>query len=628
MSDQISALYITQLVAFSLLLLIVFHGYNKTFGKRLPLLDNLAGGFIVFLALNELLAAPFILLHWNFSSYFYLFIFLNVYFFVVGLKNLYQGILARSIIIHKSGYMFIAVIALLTAIGLSQTHSYFSGDDSFYISLIEQNQSNTRLYSSDPESGTEKWGFPKAYRFQGWELIESGLSKFSGFSSVELTKGLMPFVILTIVFVAYLRIFSEFLPKNRAYLAVTLLFVMLMMGGFSDRSEGAFIMTRPWQGKSILAALMIPYLIFSLHRIYQDLRLANRAGYLAIFIICLAALTINPSSVFLCSSAIIAFGIIYIFKFRSLTPSLKLVYPILAFLPIIILTFFVDDPRGGSRLDLQSYLDYLRNFVGNPSYHIVWLIGLIGFYRTGLMKRIRGLVYFYPLALFITILNPIFFYFISENITSTAYWRLFWLVPLTITLPIIGVLLVDFLTERIPWLKNVTPRVSHALATAIILLVFILSGRFVFNGDESVKRFDLSRTKLPPGVADIGGFMKTQPDGFILASAQVSAYLRNITSKHEVLAPRNLNLRVRYDMESDSYIFRKSLLALTTLTNDNKYTEIYTTEHFHQIIRRYGVSHIIYKPGNGYIQTYVDQYHAQELYRNSTYIIVEPDYTL
>jgi hypothetical protein len=621
MSNQITALYIASLLICALILFLLFYSYSRVFGKFFPLLHNIPGGFISFLAVNEVLAVPFTLFHLRFTHFLLLFTIVNLVILFFGVKSSIKNKPRVEWGLLKSPYFILSVLTLFIALVMTQTYTYYSADDSFYLSLVEQNKQSDSLYSTDPSSGISNLRFPQAYRFQGWELIESALSKVFNLSTTELVRGLIPIIILPIVFFAFRKIFSEFLSRQEVYLALTLLFVMFIFGGYSEKSEGAFLMTRPWQGKTILVSLMIPILIFILYKTYKKLGEQKIRFFSTIFIINLAALALNPTSVFLCGSAIATFGLIMVLKSRSFRPAIGLIASLLPFIPIVLFTFFVAEPRGEARLALKPYIDYVITFVGSPGYFILWVLGLAAFVDFKIMRKATVLFYIYPLALFTTVLNPLFYPLVSEYITSTAYWRLFWLVPLTITLPVVGVefirLLKRKLTKKSYLLRNVTPVLG-------VILLLVLSGKYVYSREASVTEINLTRDKTPLGVAEVSNFLISQPDGMVLAAPHPAAFLHNFTTKHEVLAPRALNLRVYFDRESEGYKFRMSLFALMGKREVNAFP----IERYHQVIRRYGVEYIVYELDNEYIRNYVDAYSPIELYRNEQYVVVKTNYDL
>lgn len=622
MPSTISPLYVIYLLACAGILLALFRAYGKIFSRLLPSFDNISGGFLLFVAVNEVLAVPFTVLHGRFSHFLTVFVLVNLPILLLGLTRLYRARSLTNKEVAKSPHFILFAFVLLSALAMTQIYAYYSGDDSFYISLIEQNKGNDLLYSSDPSFGIDSYRFPQAYQFQGWELIESALSVLFRLTTLELVHGLVPLVILPTVCSGFKQIFAYFLDKKDTYFALTLLLFLFIFGGYSARSEGAFLMTRPWQGKTIVASLILPLLIFSLYRAYEKAKENDFIKFfLPVMVINIAALALNPSSVFICVGAMVGFGLMMVAKARNLWPALGMFVASLPFVPFAVYTFFIAEARGGARLEIRPFIDYLIPFIGKPWFFALWFIGLILLFRSSVMAKGRSLFYIFPVVVSVTVLNPLFYPYISKYITSTAYWRLFWLIPLTITLPIIGVLGLKNLKSKLNKHWGVIP--ARTLATFSIVLMFILGGRYVYGLDQSVVEVNLTREKVPKGVVGVSEFLAAQPKGLVLAAPYPAAYLHNFTAKHEVLAPRVLSLRVHFEIDSEGYNFRTSLLSLMS----KKKVKAFPISRYHEVMRRYGVDYLVYDHDNQYIRDYVEAYEATELYSNERYRISKTDLT-
>lgn len=625
MPNQITVTYIAGLVVCALLLLFLFWSYSKVFGKLIPFLNNTAGGFVLFIAVNEVVALPFTLLHLSFSKYLITFLLVNLPVFAFGLFTAVRAgkpkVDTKTL---KSKYFILSIILLATCLFLVQAHSYYSGDDSFYVSLVEQNKDASEVYRIDPTTGNKRFAFPKTYRFQSWELVESGLSKITGLTTTELTYSLMSLIILPVLYLTFRKIFGEIIDNNDKYLALSFMLIMLIFGAYSLRSPAAFVLTRPWQGKSIVAAIILPLLTFALYRLYLSLKKKDTNWQLlaAAIVINTAALALNPSSVFLSFGATLTFGLMALIKYRRIKPTLFIGLSLAPYVPLIMYRFVTAGSSDDASLDILPYTSFLSSYVGFGAYFIIWALGLAFFYKSKIMQETRDLNYLYPALLLLTLVNPLLFGVITQ-VTSTAYWRLFWLTPMFIAVPIIGVLTVNYIFDSIKQKSKSKKSLYKLPVVILVILIFALAGRYVYGGIyEFPTEMNSTRSKVPAGVFEVAEFMKNQEHGIVLASEQPSIYLHNFTSKHEILAPRSLSVRVNYKKNVGEYNFMLSLIALMNERNINAFS----VERFHQVIRRNGVEYIIYKPSNTYVSEYVEAFDAEEIFRSPEYIVVATKY--
>ena len=619
MMDQITPIYILHLLLGSGVLFLLFYSYSKLVGRSLPFFNSIAGGFITFLAVNELIAVPFTLLHLKFSHFLLLFVLVNLSVLLFGLKHIFKNKkLSVDKRLLKTPYVVLSIAILITSIALAQVNAYHSADDSFYVSLVEQNKNSELLYSTDPASGNVDHKFPRSYRFQGWELTESASSEALGLKTTEFVQGLTPIVMLIVVFLAFKNIFAEFLKKNDKYLALSLLFTMFLFGAYSPRSPGAFLMTRPWQGKTILVSLIIPILTFLLYKIYKSLdKKLDKRLIAALFVLNLASISLNPSSVFINLSLIAAFGLMFLYKSRRISTAAALLVSALPFLPIIVFTLFSSESRGEARLEIKSFVDYLTNFLGQPTFFLIWAVGSLLFFKNKIMEKVRVINYTLPIVLGLSVLNPLLQPFISDQITSTAYWRLFWLVPIYISVPLIGVIIKNYLTRKYRPSKKYQRNIVHVIIVAVLLLTFALSGRYVYDTTLPVSEFNTTRHKAPAGVYSLMQFLETQPEGTVLAANYPATHLHNFMDKHVVLAPRTLNVRVNHEKDSDDFIIRMQLIAIMNKEGD----DYFTTERYHQELVKFGVNYVVYDNDNIFLNRYTRDYKTESLFQNEQYSV-------
>lgn len=624
MASYVNLLFIAELAGCAAVLFILFYAYGSLAKRYVSLLGGIDGGFITFLAIHELLALPFILFHFSFALFYVLFLLLNVPMLIYGLAKVLKN---RSQLLDRRigwTYMILAAAALVICIGLTQYFVKYEADDSLYVSLVQQNKDNSRLYSYDPSTGDPALHFSSAYAFESWELLETSFAKNFNMSALELTHGLMPIVTVALVFAAGYRIYKNLLKDKRlACIALFFLGILLVFGGYSGKSQGTFILSRGWLGKAIISSFIIPLLLYALSKLYY--RPHNKQLYAYLLAINVASVALNPSAIFINFAAITIFGILVFIKHRNIRSLLCLfitMVPILATGVAELYFKHFAHTVNGSQPNATNHLGYsyyLHTFVGS-SWYFYWLpvvLALLYFKRANLNKKfwIMGVVF--PVVLLLTYLNPIFITTVKRAATENTYWRLMWLVPITIILPIAGAYIYNLSIKRIPS-KRTFYRAGAGMAALVVASgILIASGEYLFDTSKPLFAYDNTRQKVPPGVVGVGEYFKGAPSGKVLAATDAAAYLHTFTSKHTLLVARTLSLPAYYLKTSTDY---KNRVLMFNAVNG---TNLIPTTQLHDLLKEYKVDYLVYPVSNTYAAQYVSSFDLPILYSNQTYKVAK-----
>ena len=92
-------------------------------------------------------------------------------------------------------------------------------------------------------------------------------------------------------------------------------------------------------------------------------------------------------------------------------------------------------------------------------------------------KKSKSFLLTYPIIVFIIIWNPIFTKIILNFINEEVYWRMYWLVPIGITLAYI-------FTKIIYSQSKVIRKIFNSIA---IFIIIIASGKLVFSSENYQK---------------------------------------------------------------------------------------------------------------------------------------------
>lgn len=133
-------------------------------------------------------------------------------------------------------------------------------------------------------------------------------------------------------------------------------------------------------------------------------------------------------------------------------------------------------------------------------------------------KRISNRAYciYYPLLAFLMIFSPLIAKPVVSVITVTVYWRIFWIIPMTV---IIALAMTTFVMK-------VPAGPKRLLATIGCLVVIVVSGSLIVNSDNYQK--PANWYKIPYEAVEICEMIRDDTDGFasVAAPPQLTPYIR------------------------------------------------------------------------------------------------------
>jgi hypothetical protein len=110
-------------------------------------------------------------------------------------------------------------------------------------------------------------------------------------------------------------------------------------------------------------------------------------------------------------------------------------------------------------------------------------------------------------------------------------------VPRTILVPVIGVVFVDLIGEK---LTKIPTRLVRPVLALIVTLVLVVGGSWLFDTKSALVARDITRQKLPPGVSGVLNYMTKQPAGNVVAATNVAAYYHTVPTSQQLFISRSI----------------------------------------------------------------------------------------
>lgn len=185
----------------------------------------------------------------------------------VGRKTIKEGLNAGKIRKRSIGtriMWFIVGALFVYMLVMAISCSWFDGDDAYYVAQSVITQQTGTMYSIQPYRGGST-GLDLRHVMAAFTMWISYVSTASGFHAAIFCHTVLPQVVIPITELIYIEIGRKLLgDKYRDLLPEFILFVMLfqVFGSTSIYTSETFLLTRTWQGKSMVANFLFPLMLW------------------------------------------------------------------------------------------------------------------------------------------------------------------------------------------------------------------------------------------------------------------------------------------------------------------------------------------------------------------------------
>lgn len=168
------------------------------------------------------------------------------------------------------------------------------------------------------------------------------------------------------------------------------------------------------------------------------------------------------------------------------------------------------------------------SYYANQNYFVLFLIALLFIFIKEKQKTNQSFLIYYPIAILIILLNPIFAWLIVKVIPESVYYRFLWTIPFGIILAYFGVRLMD----------NINTHLKKNIIAISFILIIIYSGAFVYNNItfEKVNNWH----KLPDESIQVTQIVKDIPvdNKKAMVSTDLVGYIRQFDANIKLAYPR------------------------------------------------------------------------------------------
>lgn len=173
--------------------------------------------------------------------------------------------LQPQIRIRNISWCFVAAVILIViqAVILASV-MHIDQDDAFYVGTAVTSVNTDSIFQYDPYTGLEYAAAPSRYVLSPFPIFVAFLSQVSGIHAAIIDHTILPVFLIPLSYYVYWLIGKRLFAKKIKAISVFLLIVALfqMFSFCSIYTSGTFLLVRIWQGKAILANILLPAVLY------------------------------------------------------------------------------------------------------------------------------------------------------------------------------------------------------------------------------------------------------------------------------------------------------------------------------------------------------------------------------
>lgn len=215
-------------------------------------------------------------------------------FFVKDIPSLIKSFIKTTPI--RAYIFYIGILCIILCYVLFMNVSGSTGDDDSYLSIALCALKNDSIFYVNPRYGnTVTYDLAFKYTMASWSQYIAFLGRISGVHPTIIAHTLLPVLLVILAFGVYMLISHKlFDTKKEQYSFLIILLIITIMGGYSWYTLTFRLLVCLWQGKGVMAAIIIPFTLY--YSLFSNIKL-NWHTLSGFFIILLAGFSASYMSV-------------------------------------------------------------------------------------------------------------------------------------------------------------------------------------------------------------------------------------------------------------------------------------------------------------------------------------------
>lgn len=239
---------------------------------------------------------------------------------VIFARGYLRELILQSIkaICNAKLFMTGAVLLILTEILIVHFSYQFTLDAAYYVANVSTSVQTNTMNIYDPYTGDWQDHFEMRYFFATYPLQDAVVCAITKIPALLQTKTIMAAVVIILTNILYYMIGKELMGEDKKLRTLLMMFFAGIANFFfaTIYTTSAFLLTRTYEGKSILGNVILPAILYLYIRIYKGYMEGKsiRRYFVYMFIVCFGATVISNSSNMLVPASLLILFVPFIIK--------------------------------------------------------------------------------------------------------------------------------------------------------------------------------------------------------------------------------------------------------------------------------------------------------------------------
>lgn len=216
-------------------------------------------------------------------------------------------------------------------------------DDAYYVVVAVLAESGETMYQTLPYTGGTT-GLDGRHALAPFPLLIAFWARVTGIHPAIVAHTIMPFLMIPLTYCVYGKIGNMLFKGKKKPLAIFMIFlaILILCGNYSPYTAETFLMIRSWQGKAVVANIMIPSAFLLLYmmgeRLLEKRRIEKSLWFLLLMLVVSACLCSTQGGVLL-AVLLSCFGVCLFAVYKKgklLLPVLVCLLPAAAYLGLYL----------------------------------------------------------------------------------------------------------------------------------------------------------------------------------------------------------------------------------------------------------------------------------------------------
>ncbi len=218
-----------------------------------------------------------------------------------NLRRAAAGALRRKAPVRISGriLMFIAVFLVIVQMAVAVIMVHHDADDSFYVATASTSVYTDSIFEYSPYTGTPYKRLPNRYVLSPFPVYEALLTRLVGVDVPYFVYTVFPVFMILLSYLVYWLWADLLFGGDRKQCALFLIFVsaVQVFSNYSVYTAGTFLLLRIWQGKAVLAGVLLPAVAYMCAKVMWKEK--DKGGWPVLFCMQLAACLVSSMGIIL-----------------------------------------------------------------------------------------------------------------------------------------------------------------------------------------------------------------------------------------------------------------------------------------------------------------------------------------